>query len=67
MINPSILKALKILSQPSSMAGFASLAVIVHISAPQFQAITSAIAGVCAILAVVFDDGSNTSIPENKP
>jgi hypothetical protein len=58
-----LVKVLKRLSQPSSMAGFASLAVVAHVSAPQFAALTDTVAIAAGLLAVWFDDGSNASPP----
>ena len=55
----AFVRALKILSQPTSFAGLAALALLAHISAPQFATYANAIAGVCGFLAIVISDGSN--------
>lgn len=56
-----LLKVLRRLQQPSSLAGFASLAVLVHVSAPQFAAATDLIGIIAGLLAVYFDDGSSVT------
>ena len=55
-----LVKVLQRLAQPSSMAGFATLAMVAHVSAPQFAALTDAVAVGAGLLAVWFDDGSSS-------
>ncbi len=59
-------RVLRRLAQPSSMAGFGTLAVVAHVSAPQFAAATDAIAVAAGLLAVWFDDGSNPGTPPQE-
>jgi hypothetical protein len=54
-------RVLKILSQPTSMAGYVGLAAILHITAPQYNALAGAIAALASLALVLMDDGSNTT------